>query len=98
MELQWYDIRELTEDAALAGKLADGVGDVDAGGRGELEGVAVRLNGVVLANPLERFVHHLEIIFIQVHQVAFQGGLVEKLVHQGARGFLVQVQLSLIHI
>ena len=76
----------------LAGKLADGVGDVDAGGRGELEGVAVRLNGVVLANPLERFVHHLEIIFIQVHQVAFQGGLVEKLVHQGARGFLVQVQ------
>ena len=76
----------------LARKLADGVGNVDAGGRGELEGVAIRLNGVVLANPLERFVHHLEVIFIQVHQVAFQGGLVEKLVHQGARGFLVQVQ------
>lgn len=76
----------------LAGKLPDGVGNVDAGGSDELKRVAVRLDGIVLADPLERFVHHFEIILIQVHQIPLQRGLVEKLVHQGAGGLLVQVQ------
>ena len=82
-------------------KLTDGVRYIDSAGRHQLQSKTIRINRIVMAYPLERLRHNLEVIFIQIDEIPFQGALMEKPVHQATGRFQIQIQYEgtfLLHI
>ena len=76
----------------LPGQLTHRVSHVYTGSRDQLQAVAIRHDGVINTNPLKRLTHHLEVAFIQIHQVALQCRLVEENIHHTAGGLIIQVK------
>ena len=58
--------------------------NIFAGGGDELERKTIRIVGIVLAVPAERVGDDLEVLVVEVDDVAFERGLAEDPVHEAA--------------
>ena len=68
------------------------MGDVFAGGGDQLQGETLGIVGIVLADPAQGVLDDLELLFVEVDDVALERGLAEHPVHEPAGFLLVEIE------